>query len=44
MMRIALAIAFLTLAACGADDPPKPRDAGGISVSGTAKIGVVGSL
>ena len=44
-MRFALMFAALvTLAACGADGPPKPPvDLPGLSISGQVKIGVVGS-
>ena len=44
MTRLALVFALLTLAACGADGPPEPVGGSGVSASGTAKIGVVGSL
>jgi predicted small lipoprotein YifL len=44
-MRFALAVSLLALAACGADGPPvapsaKPV-ASGITISGTARVGVV---
>ncbi|SMX24900.1 hypothetical protein [Boseongicola aestuarii] len=42
-MRALLALAFLALAACGADGAPEPVP-GGITVSGEARIGVRGSL
>jgi predicted small lipoprotein YifL len=43
MTRLALIAALLTLAGCGIDGPPEQPE-GGISVSGEARIGVVGSL
>ncbi len=47
-MRLALLISLLTLTACGIDGDPEPRASDprqtGISLSGDARIGVVGSL
>ena len=40
-MRTLLIISALALAACGADGDPEPVE-GGISISGEARIGVVG--
>ena len=42
-MRAVLILAALALASCGADGDPEPVE-GGISVSGEARIGVVGRL
>lgn len=46
VMRFLLALSLALLAACGADGPPvAPSQAAtppGVSVSGTAKIGIVG--
>ncbi|GEM_PF-2075388 len=43
-MRLAIVTAaLLGLAACGVEGPPEPVS-GGISISGSAKIGVRGSL
>lgn len=42
-MRVLLILAVLALAACGVDGEPEPKS-DGISVSGTAKIGVSGTL
>lgn len=42
-MRALLIFAVLALSACGADGDPEPVP-GGISVSGEARIGVVGNL
>lgn len=44
MIRLWLIAALLALAGCGIDGPPKQPEGGGISVSGEARIGVVGSL
>ena len=41
MKGIALALGLLALAACGADGPPE-RPAPGITLSGTAEIGIQG--
>ncbi|WP_169583301.1 hypothetical protein [Rhodobacter capsulatus] len=46
-MRILLALSVLTFAAsCGVDGPPKPPQSQtpGISVTGEARMGVVGGL
>ena len=42
-MRLLAILAMLAIAACGADGDPEPVEAG-VSVSGEARIGVVGSL
>ena len=42
-MRSFVALAFLVLAACGADGEPEPGP-GGITISGEAKIGMQGEL
>lgn len=44
-MKIALLfMALVTLAACGADGPPKPPgDQPGLTISGQVKVGVVGT-
>ena len=42
-MRLVAVWAVLVLSACGVDGPPVPKDTG-IEVTGTAKIGVRGSL
>ena len=42
MTRLAL-LAFLALTACGADGAPQPP-APGITLSGTAAVGVVGKV
>lgn len=44
MIRAAALAALLGLAACGADGPPEPQRETGVSVSGTATIGVSGRL
>jgi len=42
MTRLVALAAILTLAACGADGPPQTPGTGpGVTVTGTAKIGVV---
>lgn len=43
MKFLLLVSALLVLAACGVDGPPQSVP-GGVSISGTAKIGVRGSL
>lgn len=46
-MRIAALLSVLLFAACGADGPPEkqtPEPPTGLSVSGDARIGVVGSF
>ena len=42
-MRSLLILAFVALAACGADGEPEPVQ-GGITISGEARIGVTGTL
>ena len=42
-VRIAVFVACLLVAGCGVDGAPEPK-ASGVDVSGTAKIGVRGSL
>ena len=42
-MRPLIALAFLALAACGADGEPEPVK-GGITIGGEARIGISGSL
>ena len=46
MTRVILIVAMLTgLAACGVDGSPtapEPRPANGLSITGTAEIGIVG--
>lgn len=44
MKRLALLLALLSLAACGADGAPTPPAEPGLSVSGQVKVGVGGSL
>lgn len=42
-MRALLILSLFALAACGADGEPSPPIKPGISITGTAEIGVVGS-
>ena len=44
MIRLGLIVALLALAGCGIDGPPQQPEGRGVSVSGEARIGVVGSL
>jgi len=47
MIRLAFPLVFLALAACGVDGkptPPEPRVQKGLTISGTAEIGLVGQL
>ncbi|MCV6591479.1 MAG: hypothetical protein OIF48_00890 [Silicimonas sp.] len=42
-MKYIAFLALVALAACGADGAPEPKSSG-VSISGTAKIGIKGSL